>query len=476
MSNPSPRKRVVIGGGISGLAAACRLAELAPADKIVLLEAGSRLGGVLETVHRDGFLIEQSADNFITDVPWGVDLCRRIGLEEELIPTASTGRRALVVHRGRLVPVPEGFMLLAPSRVWPVLTSPLLSWRGKLRLAREPLVAARAPDAPEETLAEFSTRRLGREAYERIVSPLVAAIYGGDPARLSVAATMPRFLEMEQRYGSLWRAARQRQTQQGVNGQSGARYGLFVAPRGGMSSLVASLAARLPPQAICLQSPVEAIQRDGSGWQLRIKGQAEALMAAAIVLATPIHVAAELLKNLDPLAGELCRSVELSSCAVVCLGYDVRGTSFTPPGFGFVVPAHEQRPILAASFASAKFPERAPDGHVLVRVFIGGTAGATLLNQSDQDLIRIATRQLAELTGLRSEPVVSLVSRWPSSMPQYHVGHQQRMAELRDRVQAIGPVALAGSAYHGVGIPHCIHSGELAAERLVESRQADDEY
>jgi len=468
VSESAPKRRVVIGGGISGLAAACRLVEIAPADEVLLLESGRRLGGVLETVKRDGFLIEQSADNFITDVPWGFALCRRLGLENELLPTAATGRRALVVHRGRLVPVPDGFMLLAPSRLWPVLNSSLLSWRGKLRLAREPWIPPRKSDGAEETLAEFSTRRLGSEAYQRIVAPLVAAIYGGDPARLSVAATMPRFLEMEANYGSLWRAVRHRRAQND-DGQSGARYGLFMAPRDGMSKLIEALASRLPPNAVRLQTCVESLERGPNGWRLRIGGEEDALTADGVILATPIHATAALLQQLDPRAAELCRSVELSSSVVVSLGFDVRGTSFVAPGFGFVVPAAEGRPILAASFASAKFPGRAPEGHVLVRVFVGGPHGESLLDRPDEELVKIAAAQLAELAGLSDTPVLSLVRRWPQSMPQYYVGHRHRMARLTDLVHALGGMALAGSAYHGVGIPHCIHSGELAAERLVNS-------
>ena len=471
--NIQRRRRVVIGGGISGLTAACRLAELAPQDEVLLLEAGPRLGGVLHTVRRDGFLIEQSADNFITDVSWGVELCRREGLAEELIPTDRTGRRALVVHRGRLTPVPEGFMLLAPSRLWPMLTTPLLSLKGKLRLACEPLIAARPESAPEESLAEFTTRRLGREVFERIAAPLVAAIYGGDPTRLSVAATLPRFVEMERRHGSLMRGARQRQAAERGGNQSGARYGLFVAPRQGISSLVDALAAKLPTPSIRLNASVSAIGKElGGRWRLHIDGQGEPLSADAVVIAAPIHVAGKLLDSLDPPAAELCRSVELSSCAVVSLGYDIRGTDFVPPGFGFVVPASENRPILAASFASAKFPQRAPAGHVLVRVFIGGSGLEDSVTFGDDALIEIAVAQLAELAGLRNEPVLSLVSRWPRSMPQYYVGHGERMERLTGRVAALGTMALAGNAYQGVGIPHCIHSGELAAEAVLRTSVA----
>ena len=480
MSNETTpkRRRVVIGGGISGLSAASRLVELAPHDDVLLLEAGPRLGGVLQTIRRDGFLVEQSADNFITDVPWATDFCRRAGMGDALLPTATSNRRALVAHRGRLEPVPDGFMLLAPSRLWPLLKSPLLSLRAKLRLACEPFVPSRPADAPEESLAQFTTRRLGREAYERIAAPLVGAIYGGDPALLSVAAALPRFVEMERQHGSLLRAARKisksrREAAHGAadaagDGSSGARYGLFVAPRDGMSSMVETIAARLPPDSVRLNASVAAIERSAGGWRLHLAGENESLAADAVIIATPIRAAGKLLDTLDPQAAELCRSVTSSSCAVVSLGYDVRDSEFVPPGFGFVVPTAENRPILAASFASAKFPHRAPQGHVLARVFVGGVGHEDVLALSDEALKQIAVAQLAELAGLRGKPVLSIVSRWPESMPQYHVGHVDRMQRLHAKVATLGPLALAGSAYQGVGIPQCIRSGEVAAESVLE--------
>ncbi|MCG8583753.1 MAG: protoporphyrinogen oxidase, partial [Pirellulales bacterium] len=237
----SERHIAVVGGGIAGLAAAHRVGELDASVRVTLFEASERLGGVLQTVHRDGFLLERSADNFLTNVPWAVDLCRRIGFEDQLLETNSTNRRALVVHRGRLVPVPDGFLLLAPQRVGPVLRSPLLSISGKLRLACERFVRARR-DGVEESLTQFAIRRLGRQGFERIVQPLVGGIYTADPDKLSVAATMPRFVDMEREHGSLTRGIK-KSSQKKAAEHSGARYSMFVAPRDGMSSLVDALAA-----------------------------------------------------------------------------------------------------------------------------------------------------------------------------------------------------------------------------------------
>ncbi|MCE9548421.1 MAG: protoporphyrinogen oxidase [Planctomycetia bacterium] len=478
----SPQRLIVIGGGISGLAAACRLRELAPAADVTLLEAGTRVGGLLQTSRRDGFLIEHSADSFVTDVPWATDFCRRHGLETQLIPTQPIGRRAFIAWRGRLLPVPAGFTLMAPARLWPVVTSPLLSVRGKLRLLCEPFIGRRGLDEPEESLAEFATRRLGREAFERIVQPLVSGVYSADPTKLSVAAALPRFVEMERTHGSLWRAARHAATKRaaaktalgsqeatGNSQESGARYGLFVAPRGGMSSLVEAIAASLPSSAIRLNSPVTAIERAGrGGWNVHLVDEAEPLFADALVLATPAPAAAKLLMPLDAEAGRLCGGVPHTGCAVVALGYRADANTRLPEGFGFVVPAIERRPILAASFSSAKFPDRAAAGHLLVRVFIGGAERQDLLSCSDEELRRIAVEQLAELAGLKNPPELTEISRYPNSMPQYHVGHAARVIQLEERIAALGPLALAGNAYHGVGIPHCIRSGERAAEETLQ--------
>ncbi|REK11881.1 MAG: protoporphyrinogen oxidase [Planctomycetota bacterium] len=461
------RKRVVVvGGGITGLAAAHRLTELASDAEIVLLEAGPRLGGVIETDKRDGFLIERSADNFITNVPWGVDFCRRIGLGEELISTSRERPRALVVYRGRLVPVPAGFMLMAPARVGPLLSTPLLSLRGKLRLMWE-YFAPRRRDTTDESLASFARRRLGREAFERIVQPLVGGIYTADPEKLSLAATMPRFVEMERRHGSLIRAARAG-AGAGSAGESGARYGMFVTPRDGLSSMIDAAAARLPEGCVRLNHPVERITRDTEGWKLSLAGgERSAMSADAVIVAVGTPHASAMLAEFDPrLSADLAR-IEHAGSAIVSLGYARDQIEHPLDGFGFVVPAVEGRRILAGSFSSLKFAGRAPEGKVLVRVFLGGACQSEMAELPDDELVRVATEELAALLGARGEPVLVDIARWPRSMPQYHLGHEQRVADIERQVDAWPTLALAGNAYHGVGIPNCIHSGETAAERIA---------
>ena len=335
-TKPSPvnfpslgRKRVVvIGGGITGLAAAHRLVQLDPTLDVTLLEAGTRLGGVLETVRRDGFLIERSADNFITNVPWAVDLCHQVGLADQLLPTTSRQRNAMVVHRGRLERVPPGFMLMAPSRIWPLVTTPILSPWGKLRLLGEYFVPRRRGEA-DESLASFARRRFGRETFERIVQPLVGGIYAADPEKLSLRATLPRFVEMERRSGSMIRAARRQRADGSEHNasasDSGARYGLFVAPREGLTSLVQAIAAKLPAGCVRLNSPVEKLtQASQGGWCVQVAppgGPPMSLDCDAVIVAVAAPVAARLLAAVDRgLADDLGR-IEYAGTTIVTLAF-----------------------------------------------------------------------------------------------------------------------------------------------------------
>jgi len=473
LTTPTRRRVVVIGGGISGLAAAARLAAIDPALELTLLEAGDRLGGILETERRDGYLVERSADNFISQPTWAMDFCRQIGFADQLIPTSDEHRGALVVNRGRLVRVPEGFMLLAPARLWPLVTTPLLSPLGKLRLLCEPWVRRRTGD-DDESLAAFARRRLGRETFERIVQPLAAGIYTADPEKLSLRATLPRFIEMERRFGSLIRGARKQQaaaaaeSAAGDGRSSGARYSLFVTPREGMSSMVAAVAGSLPPGTVRLACPAEAIAPDPSGgWQVRIAGSAQSLACEGLIVATPAAPAARLVETFDPALGGELAGIESASTAVVVLAYRRAQIGRALDGFGFVVPAIERRRILSGSFSSVKFPGRAPQDAVLIRVFLGGACQGELVDLDDKRLVQIAGEELTELIGAQGAPLWSEVVRWRRAMPQYHLGHGDRVARIEQAVERWPGLALAGNAYHGVGIPHCIHSGELAAERVA---------
>jgi oxygen-dependent protoporphyrinogen oxidase len=464
----SPRV-AIIGGGISGLAAANRLLEIAPQAEIALFEAAGRVGGVLQTARRDGYLIERSADMFTTREPWALDLCRRIGLADELIGTNEAGRKAFVVRGGKLLPVPDGFTLMSPARVWPVLATPLLSWKCKARLGLE-YFSAKRPTAKDESLASFVIRHFGREAFDRLIQPLIGGIYTADPERLSMQATLPQFVEMERTHGSLIRAMRANQRRQPTSERaSGARYGQFVAPRHGMQQLIETIAARLPEGAIRLNSPVEKIARiESGGWLVEAKGAAPDRYSA-VILALPAHACPKLLAPVDAELARLVGSIPHAGCSVVILGYRREQIARPCPGFGVVAPAVENRRIIAASFASLKFPGRAPEDRLLIRVFVGGALQPELARLADSQLEALVRQELAELIGAQGEPEFCEVARWLGIMPQYHVGHLDLVAAIEKRAEALPHFSLAGNAYRGVGIPFCVRSGEQAAERVAQA-------
>ena len=480
MSSPAGQRRriAVAGGGIAGLAAAYRLSELEPRPEVVLFEAAPQAGGVLQTTHENGYLLESSADNFITNVPWALDLCRRIGLADELLSTDESRRRAMVVHRGKLCPVPEGFLLMAPGPLLAMFASPILSVRGKLRLLAERWVAAGS--GSDESVASFARRRLGREAFERLVQPLVGGIYTADAEKLSLAATLPRFLDMEREHGSLSRAVLRKRHQAGSAAESGARYGLFAAPRDGMGSLVSALVARLPAGWVRLSTRVERVCRsrtpcvtdsaDSARWEIRAaSGESEAPFDG-VILATPGHVSAQLLAGVDAALSQALDRIPYAGSAVASVGYRREQIEHPLDAFGFVVPEIEHRDILAVSFSSQKFAGRAPSGHVLLRVFLGGAKRPGQLELDDGAIREIVRRELGGLLGARGEPELFRVTRWPHSMPQYHLGHLELVAEIKRHTDRLGNLQLAGCALEGVGVPNCIHSGQQAAERLMAHR------
>jgi oxygen-dependent protoporphyrinogen oxidase len=432
--------------------------------EVTLLEAGSRLGGTIQTERADGFLLEAGPDSFISEKPWALALAERIGLGPRLCRTNDRFRRTYVVRGGRLRPLPEGFLLLAPTRAWPVLASRVFSWRGKLRLGLD-LALPRRRAAGDESLGSFVRRRLGREALERVAQPLVGGIYTADPDRLSVAATMPRFLALEREHRSLILGLRRTARRQAV-GASGARWSLFVTLAGGMEELVAALAARLPAGSVRLGAPVAALAAAPGGWRVEpLAGPP--LHADGVILAGPAPLMAPVVKPVDPALAGLLEGIAYASSATIALAYPRPAIRHPLDGFGFVVPRVERRAILACTFSSVKYPGRAPDGVALLRVFVGGAMQAGLLAADDAELRALAHRDVAALLGIAGDPVLARVWRHPAAMPQYDVGHLDRLAAIEARLDALPGLALAGGAYQGVGIADCVRSGEAAAERLV---------
>ncbi|MBI4550934.1 MAG: protoporphyrinogen oxidase [Candidatus Latescibacteria bacterium] len=470
----------MIGGGITGLSAANRLIEEQQARQVplavTLLEGSDRLGGTIQTQEVDGFLIETGPDAFISTKPWALALCTRIGLSDRLIRTNETFRRTHIVRKGALLPVPEGFLMLAPTRFWPFVTSPLFSWPGKLRMALD-LVLPRGPQCEDESLGSFVTRRLGREALERIAQPLVSGIYTADPDVLSLRATMPRFLDMETQHRSIitamWREQRTvaQRTRDGTSGRkiadSGARYSLFVSFDRGMKTLIDTLAVRLPGGVAQRQKSVATVRRRDAAWDV-VLSDGMTFQADAVLIAVPAHRAAGMVQELDAeLAADLS-AIPYAPSVVVNLAYRRQDIPHPLDGFGFVVPAIERRSLIACTFSSVKFAGRAPDGWALLRVFIGGTMQAHLCELDDEELLRAVRKDLHDLLGIEAAPRLTLIARHPASMPQYPVGHLQHVARIQARAARYPGLAFIGNAYGGIGMPDCVHAGETAAEQVLE--------
>jgi oxygen-dependent protoporphyrinogen oxidase len=471
---PAQDRVVIIGGGLSGLCAAygtvTRAAGAGRPVEVVVLEAKDRVGGAIGTHRVEGFTIESGADSFITNKPHGVQLCHALGLGDQLIGTDPAHRRSFVVREGRLAPVPEGFVLMAPNRLGPLLATPILSLRGKLRMLLD-LVLPRRDDDSDESLAAFVKRRLGREALDRLVQPLVAGIYTADPAELSLKATLPQFPAMEQEHRSLILGAlRQARKARSVErNASGARYGLFVTLSEGMDTLPRALAAALPQGTVRTGTAVRRISRadPAAPWSVELL-DGPPMSARVVVLATEAHASARLLDGFDPDLAQRLRTIPYASSLIVSVGYRRDQVAHPLDGFGAVVPAIEGRSILAISFLSVKFPRRAPAGTVLMRVFVGGATQPELFELDDDAVTGLVERELAELLGVTGAPLLVEVSRHCRTMPLYTLGHLERVAGIRALAARHSRLILTGNAFDGVGIPDVIRNAEAAADATLQ--------
>jgi oxygen-dependent protoporphyrinogen oxidase len=477
-----PGPVVVVGGGIAGLTAALELAE--NGRPVTVVEAGGRFGGKIATSRVDGLVVEAGADSFLAGKPAGLALCERLGITGRLVNSQPDDRRTFVWSRGRLRELPDGLILGSPARAWSLLRSGLLSPVGAARLVADVAVPRRKPAAgggpdrvggAEETVAGFFTRRLGPEAYTRVVEPLLAGIHAGDATRLSLPATFPRFVEMERDQGGLVRAAlagripkplRRKGTARGEPGPVPDGRTPFVSFRTGMSELVEALVSRLEALGVELRTgqAVAGIRAVDGGYEV-VLDDGGALPAAAVVLATPAPVAAGLVRNLCPAAAAGLEEIEHASTATVSLAYRAGEVGTAPAGYGFVVPRAEGRHLLAGTWGSNKWPGRAPDGVVVLRGYVGGVGREAVLEADDDGLVHLVRAELGALAGIRGTPVHREVHRYPAGMPQYTVGHVGRVERIREALAGCPGLAVTGAAYGGVGIPDCI------ADALATARQ-----
>ncbi|MBM4074723.1 MAG: protoporphyrinogen oxidase [Planctomycetes bacterium] len=491
----------VIGGGLAGLAAANRLTELSQERStplsVTLYEGRSQLGGIVGTEQIGDYLVDVGADSFLTNKPAAVELCRRLGIEDRLVPTDERFRGALVLYEGRPVPVPDGFQLLSPTAIWPILTTPILSPWGKIRLLMELFVPPGSPlPAGDESLADFVRRRFGKEALERLIQPLVGGIYTSDPEKLSLAATLPRFLEMEQVHGSVSRATLfgkstnpQADRQPMDRKTSGARYGLFAGLKGGLRDLVLALSQRVTSSCdVHLNTSIERLTRTSN--PLRSHGTTEETNSIgghgvatqyelilsngkreffdSVIVALPSSRASIVLHEIDSELSSLIGEIETASSALVVTGHKLANISHPMNSFGWLIPIKERRQIMAVSFSSRKFPDRAPDGHILLRTFVGGALQPEMFDRTDAELTEVVLSELHDIFGVRGAADFVRVFRYPKAMPQYHVGHLNRVVRIESLLKRHQGLALAGLSYRGVGIPDVVEFAETAAQSIAD--------
>jgi protoporphyrinogen/coproporphyrinogen III oxidase len=493
------KRIVIIGGGIAGVAAAYEVAlqqRAGAAVELVLFEATSRLGGIVETVRSDGFVVECGPDSWVTEKPWARELAMELGLESELVPSNDEKRKTYIAAGNTLTAMPEGMRMMVPTQWGNVLNSALFSEQMKLAYLHEPEMADQLRiDAlddgngnRDESVRDFVVRHFGDQVANTIAAPLLAGVFGGDIAKLSVRAVMPMFVALEREHGSLILGLQQRlQT-----GKASAP--IFTSLKSGLGALITGMESLIAQRSLHLNGVVEAIEHRGGVWRVHERRSGDAhpteLCFDAILVATPAVTTAKLLHPIDSCIGQLLPQ-QSSSAIVVALGFaaDQARSMRIPAGFGFLVPQHDlhaghvgdaegkladepggdaaRQALLACTFLNQKFPHTAPDGAILLRVFFGGPLAPKLLKHGDATLIRLARTQLERFLGKLPKPSVALARRWPSSQPLYEVGHADRMAELDSRIAKLPHVRLIGNAYRGVGLPDLIRSGRAAAREIV---------
>ena len=438
----------IIGGGISGLATAFYLNKAGVHATVI--EKSAKLGGVIQTETRDGCLLEAGPDSFLAAKPWALDLITELGLQHQVIGSNDHLRVTYIVRDGKLVPLPDGLMMMVPTKVLPLIRTPLLSWSTKLHMARELLRCPAVGPVKDRSVYEFLIDHYGEEANDYLAEPLLAGVYGGDPRELSASSVLPRFVAMESKYGSLTRGVLA-----GPRPKGGGS--LFKTLKGGLGELIDVLV----PQTRVIRGEAEAIAAESGGFRVRVNGAW--MKTEQVVIATPAHAAATLLGPVDGAAAALLSAIPYMSSVTLALGYEKSTFGHPLKGFGFLVPKKERKHLVACTWVNNKFPHRAPEDKIVLRCFLGGGS----LGETDSTLAEIARQEIQSFMGVTVAPIFSKVSRWPRSMAQYTVGHEQRVAEIEAGLAKFPGLHLAGNGYHGIGIPDCVRMGKEAAANIV---------
>jgi oxygen-dependent protoporphyrinogen oxidase len=441
LNTPPKARTAIIGGGLAGLTAAWQLAQLDPTADVTLYEATGRLGGTIETIHHEGFTIELGPDSWITEKPWAEQLARDLGLASELTPSNDATRVTWILRDGKLQAMPDGMRLMVPTDL-SLLTPPLFSDEAIRSYQSEPLRAdelLRSAPEHDESIAAFVTRHFGPEVLRTIAAPLLSGVFGGDVHTLSVRAVMPQFVHMERTHGSLITALQQRQPAGGA---------IFTTLRTGTQTLVDRIAAQIPHHWLRFDTPVTALSQNCSTWNISTGESYDRL-----ILATPAHITAQLVTQLAPW-------LPTESSSAILAAFTFHEHFPLPGGFGFLVPKAEPNLLLAATFVDQKFPHRTPDNSRLLRAFFTGNHDAL----SDEELTDKAFAALQQVLGPLPRPAFTILRRWPRSLPQYAVGHHDRVAALLQRLPP--GLHVLGNAYRGVGLPDLIRDARALAHHL----------
>lgn len=474
------KRIVIIGGGIGGISTAYFLKELLAERglkdvELTLVEKNDRLGGNIRTEKTDGFLIEGGPDCFLSEKPWAMALCKRLGLAERLLPT-NEGQKTFVLSGGRLHVLPEGVILMVPTKMLPLATSRLITFRGKLRMALELFIPKRK-EKGDESLASFVRRRLGQEALDKIAEPLIAGVHAGDPDTMSIRSCFPKFVQLEEEYGSLIRGmlarigemSRARKKAAKAPG-AGAKVTMFMSLKGGLKELVDALTGEIEKAqgaSVVTGSKITGIVRKNGGYAVISEG-GPSMSADCVVVAAPSYVASKLLSKVDAGLSKKLLTIPYVSTATVSVAYRKSDVKHPLDGFGFVVPKTENRRIMAATWSSVKWSYRAPDDMVLIRCFVGGAKQAGLVNLSDGEMTRVVREELKDIMGLEAEPVLTRIYRWRDSMPQYTIGHAEKVSGIEGLVSGHPGLYLTGSAYRGIGISDTVREAEETAKKVVD--------
>lgn len=465
------KRVVIIGGGISGLSTALYLKEQAQAAghevEYLLIEKGERLGGNIFTEKVDGFLVEGGPDCFLSEKPWAAQLCRHLGLGDQIIPTTEENKGTFVLSDGKLHDMPDGLILMVPTKIWPLITTSLFSFLGKLRMGFELFIPSKH-GKEDETLGSFVRRRLGGEALDKIAEPLVAGVHAGDPETMSMRASFPKFIAMEEEHGSLIRAmlARMKKAREVQRASSGPRPTMFMTLKGGLGTMIDAIVSRLDNSAIKVGAAVSKIEKREGRYFIHLEDGSQ-VEADSVILSTPAHVSSSFLKETDYSLSEKLATIPYVSTATVTMAFKASEVNL-PKSFGFVIPRVEKRRIMAATFTSRKFAGRCPDEYVMIRCFVGGSKNEYLVNLDDNGMVEMVREELKEILGITAEPVLSRVFRWRKAMPQYTIGHLERVRWIFERLHQHQGLYLTGSAYHGIGISDSIREGEITAKKALD--------